>query len=151
MSFDPSAIHDYHDKIRAKIEAGEIGFAQSVVNDVMVSYECASFRGPIYGYDPVAFGTPPRVSAILEQMIIDVARSEGIASPRAFSRAPVERLVADLRSFPRPTSSRVDAPNCCTASTWPNGLLEARSSSDAARTAFFTPFLLQVPQSLTLG
>jgi hypothetical protein len=66
----------------------------------MVSYESASFRGPVYGYDPVAFGTTPRVSAILERMIIDVARGEGIASPRTFSRARVERLAADLQSFP---------------------------------------------------
>lgn len=98
--FNPSAIHEYHDKVRAKIEAGEYGFAQSVVNEVMVSYESASFRGPIYGYDPVAFGTTSRVSAILEQIIVDVARGEGVASPRTFSRARVERLVADLRSFP---------------------------------------------------
>ena len=100
MSFDPSAIHEYHDNVRAKIEAAEFGYAQSVVDDVMVSYESASFRGPIWGYDPLAFGTPPRVSAVLEQMIIDVARGEGIASPRTFSRARVERLVADLRSVP---------------------------------------------------
>ena len=100
MSFDPSAIHEYHDKVRTKIGAGEFGFAQSIVNEVMVSYESASFRGPIWGYDPVAFGTTARLSAILEQMIIDVARGEGIASPRTFSRARVERLVADLQSFP---------------------------------------------------
>jgi hypothetical protein len=100
VSFDPSAIHEYHDKVRAKINAGESGFAQSVVHEVMMSYETASFRGPVYGYDPVAFGTTPRLSAILEQIIIDVARGEGIASPRTFSRARVERLVADLRSFP---------------------------------------------------
>jgi hypothetical protein len=100
VSFDPSAIYDYHDKVRAKIEAGEFGFAQSVMNEVMVSYESASFRGPIYGYDPVAFGMTPRLSAILEQMIIDVARGEGIASPRTFSRARVERLIADMQSFP---------------------------------------------------
>ena len=100
MLFDPSAIHEYHDNVRAKIEAGESGFAQSVVDDVMVSYETASFRGPIWGYDPIAFGTTTRLSAILEEMIIDVARGEGIASPRTFSRARVERLVADLQSFP---------------------------------------------------
>lgn len=100
MSFDPSAIHEYHDKVREKIEAGEVGFAQSVVDDVMVSYEAASFRGPVWGYDPVAFGTPPRLSAMLEQMILDVARGEAIASPRTFSRARVERMVADLHSFP---------------------------------------------------
>jgi hypothetical protein len=100
VSFDPFAIHDYHDKVREKIEAGEPGFAQSVVNEVMVSYESASFRGPLYAYDPVSFGTTPRVSAILEEMIVDVARGEGIASPSTFSRARVERLVADLQSFP---------------------------------------------------
>jgi hypothetical protein len=100
VPFDPFAIHDYHDKVRAKIEAGEAGFAQSVVEEVMVSYEAAGFRGPVYAYDLVAFGTTPRVSAILEEMIIDVARGEGIASPRTFSRARVERLVADMQSFP---------------------------------------------------
>jgi len=100
VSFDPFAIHDYHDKVREKIEAGECGFAQSVVHEVMVSYESASFRGPVYGYDPVAFGTTPRLSAILDQIIVDVARGEGIASERTFSRARVERLVTDLLSFP---------------------------------------------------
>ena len=100
MSFDPAAIHEYHDKVREKIEAGEPGFAQSVVDDVMVSYEAASFRGPVWGYDPVALGTPPRLSAMLEQIILDVAKGEAIASPRTFSRARVERMVADLHSFP---------------------------------------------------
>lgn len=100
MSFDPLGIHDYHDKVRVKIEVGEPGYAQSVVNEVLVSYESASFRGPVYAYDAVAFGTTVRVSAILEEMIIDVARGEGIASPRTFSRARIERLVADLLSFP---------------------------------------------------
>ena len=57
MSFDPFAIHDYHDKVRAKIEVGEPGYAQSVVDEVLVSYESASFRGPVYSYDVVAFGT----------------------------------------------------------------------------------------------
>jgi len=100
VSFDPFAIYDYHDKVSAKIEAGEPGYAQSVVNDVLVSYESASFRGPVYAYDVVALGTTARVSAILDEMIIDVARGEGVASPRTFSRARVERLVADLLSFP---------------------------------------------------
>jgi hypothetical protein len=100
VSFDPFAIHDYHDKVRAKIEAGEPGYAQSVVNEVLVSYESASFRGPVYAYDIVAFGTTARVSAMLDEMIIDVARGEGIASPRTFSRARVQRLVADFLSFP---------------------------------------------------
>jgi hypothetical protein len=33
-------------------------------------------------------------------MILDVAHGEGIASPGTFSRARVERFVADLLSFP---------------------------------------------------
>src|SRR4051794_22224710 len=100
MTFDPFAIHDHHDKIRAKIEAGEPGYAQSVVNEVLVSYESASFRGPVYAYDVVALGMMARVSAILDEIIVDVARGEGIASPRTFSHARVERLVADFLSFP---------------------------------------------------
>jgi len=100
VSFDPFAIHDHHEKIRTKIEAGEPGFAQSVVDEVMVSYESASFRGPVYAYDFLALGVTTRASAILDRMIVDVARGEGIASPGTFSRARIERLVADLRSFP---------------------------------------------------
>jgi hypothetical protein len=100
VSFDPFGIHDYHDKVRGKIDAGEPGYAQSVVNEVLVSYEAASFHGPVYAYDTVAFGITARASAILEEMIIDVARGEGIASPRTFSRARIERLIADLLSFP---------------------------------------------------
>ncbi|MGE4047188.1 MAG: hypothetical protein AB7F35_20155 [Acetobacteraceae bacterium] len=100
MTFDPFAIHDHHDKIRAKIEAGEPGYAQSVINEVLVSYESASFRGPVYAYDVVALGVMARVSAILDEIIVDVARGEGIASPRTFSHARVERLVADFLSFP---------------------------------------------------
>ncbi len=100
MSFDPFAIHDYHDKVRAKIDAGECGFAQSVINEVMVSYDAASFRGPVCAYEPLAFGVTARLSAILEEMILDVARGEAIASPRTFSRARVERLITDLESFP---------------------------------------------------
>jgi hypothetical protein len=100
VSFDPFAIHDYHDKVRAKIEAREPGYAQSVVNEVLVSYESASFRGPVYAYDVVALGTTARVSAILDEMIVDVVRGEGIASPGTFSRTRVERLVADCLSFP---------------------------------------------------
>jgi hypothetical protein len=100
MSFDPFEIYDYHDKVRAKIEAGEPGYAQSVVNEVLISYESASFRGPVYAYDVLALGTTARVSVLLDEMIIDVAHGEGIASPRTFNRARVERLVADLLSFP---------------------------------------------------
>lgn len=100
MASDPFRIHDYHDKVRARIAAREPGFAQSVIDDVMVSYEAASFRGPVYAYDPMAPGMTPRVSALLEQMIIDVAHGEAIASPSTFSRARIERLVSDLRSFP---------------------------------------------------
>jgi hypothetical protein len=99
VSFDPFALHDYHDKVREKIEARECGFAQSVVHEVMVSYESASFRGPVYGYDPVAF-TTPRLSAIRDHIIVDVARGQGIPSERTFSRARVERLVTDPLSFP---------------------------------------------------
>ena len=100
MPFDPFGIHEYHDKVREKIKAGEPGYAQSVVNDVMVSYEAASFRGPIFAYDPIGLGTPPHINAILEEMILDVARAEGIASPKTFSRVRVQRLVDDLQSYP---------------------------------------------------
>src|SRR5215208_1230957 len=103
VPFDPLAIYDYHDRVREKIQAGDFGFAQGVINDVMVSYESASFRGPVYGYDPVAFGTPPRVSAMLEQLIVDVARGEAIASPRTFSRARVGASSPICRVSRRPT------------------------------------------------
>jgi len=107
----------------------------------MVSYETASFRGPIWGYDPIAFGTTTRLSAILEEMIIDVARGEGIASPRTFSRARVERLVADLQSFPasylKPRRRAELLHSFYLAKKRPG----ARCSSDARQRFFHTLFI----------
>ena len=98
--FDPFGIQDYHDQIRMRIDAGEPGFAQSFVGEVMVSYEAASFRGPIFAYNPLGFSLPLHSSAILEELILDVARGEGIASPTTFRRMRVERMIEDRQAFP---------------------------------------------------
>ena len=100
MVFDPFGIQGYHDQIRARIDAGEPGFAQSMLGEVMVSYEAASFQGPVFAYHPLGFRPPLQSSAILEEIILDVARGEGIASPTTFRRTRIKRMIEDRRAYP---------------------------------------------------
>ncbi len=100
MPFDPFGIQEFHDEIRSRIEAGEPGYAQSYIGDVMVSFETASFRGPVFSYDPVGFSLLPNTNSLLEELIMDIAHQEGIASPKTFRRGRVERMVEDRQAYP---------------------------------------------------
>ncbi len=100
MVFDPFGIQGYHDQIRDRIDAGEPGFAQSILGEIMVSYEAASYLGPVFAYSPLGSGLPLHSSAILEEIILDVARGEGIASPTTFRRMRIERMIEDRQAYP---------------------------------------------------
>ncbi len=100
MNFDPFGIEEYHEDIRARIGAGEPGFAQTILGEVMVSFEAASFRGPVFAHFPISLAMLMSSSDVLEEMILDVARKEGIASPTTFRRRRVERMVEDRRAYP---------------------------------------------------
>lgn len=51
-------------------------------------------------WDPFAGGLPHSPHQLLEQLIIDVARGEAIASRTCFSEARIAYIVADLGSRP---------------------------------------------------
>jgi hypothetical protein len=99
MPFDPFGIQQYHEMVRQKIMAGEPGYAQTVLGEVLVSYEAASFGVPVYIHSPCASNSTD-AGGVLTQMIIDVARGEAVASPRCFSRERVVRLVGDFAACP---------------------------------------------------
>ena len=100
MPFDPFGIQEYHDEIRSRIEAGEPGYAQTYVGDIMVSFEAASFRGPVFAFNPLGFSLYPNNHSLLEELIVDVARQEGMASPRTFRRVRIERMIEDRQAYP---------------------------------------------------
>lgn len=101
MLYDPFGVLRHHEEVRLKIQAREPGYAQSVIGDVMVSFEAASFHGPVFAHFPLVMGgLLTRTTDVIDQLILDVARGDGIASPYCFSRARVERIVNDFKSYP---------------------------------------------------
>lgn len=100
MPYDPFGILRHHEEVRRKIIAREPGYAQTVIGDVMVSFEAASFHGPVFTNAPLSMGLVVRTSEVVDQIILDVARGDGIASPYCFSRARVARIVNDFQSYP---------------------------------------------------
>jgi len=101
MPYDPFGILRHHEEVRQKILAREPGYAQTVIGDVMVSFEAASFHGPVFANYPMSMGgLVVRTSDVIDQIILDVARGDGIASPFCFSRARVARIVNDYESYP---------------------------------------------------
>lgn len=93
MPFDPFGIDAYHAKVRENIAGGLEGFAQSEVDDILVSYEVGHSitHGPVLS-KPIA--------KILDEMILDVARGEGVAGPKTFLTSRVRFAVDDRREFP---------------------------------------------------
>ncbi len=99
MIADPIKLMDHHERIRVKIDAREPGYAQGVVDEMLVSYDANAFHGPLYFLDPTGSRSPARISWLLEELIVDVARLEAIASPASFRRSRVERMIDDRLSF----------------------------------------------------
>lgn len=98
MPLDLYGIEEYHEDIRRRIGENEPGLVQSVVGDVLVSWDRNSFwKGPTYSRDP--YGRPDP-AAILDEMIVDVARGEGIASDRTFNRSRIVWMVEDREAYP---------------------------------------------------
>jgi len=98
MPFDPFGLEEYHAKVREKIAGREPGWAQSQIGRVLVSYRRGrGFTGAHGLGDP---RNDPFLHDVLDEMLIDVARGEGIASPATFDRDYVERAIEDRRLFP---------------------------------------------------
>ena len=103
MPWDPFGITAYHQKVRDEIARGTPGFAQSSVGDVLVSLEDGT---PTHGHYLTR-----SLSEIIEEIIVDVARGDGIASPQTFSRSRVEYMITDRKAY---------------SSNWPKKHAEAR-------------------------
>ena len=91
-----SAISDFHDEVRKKIENEEEGYAQSEVGDGLVSYVAGRFPGSV---THAHFLDMP-IGKILEDMILDVAREEGRATNRTFARSRLDFMIADREAYP---------------------------------------------------
>lgn len=93
MPFDPFGVDQHHEMVRDRIHRGEPGLAQSVVGDVLVSYEVGGSitHGPVLDRS---------LQSILDEMIVDVAHGEGIAGPRTFARGRVRFAIDDRREYP---------------------------------------------------
>lgn len=96
MTFDPFGIEAYHEDVRQRIARGEEGLAQSDVSGATVSFDADGHPGSI------TYGPYLSLSAteILDEMIVDVARGEGVASNRTFDRDRVRWMIADRRKYP---------------------------------------------------
>lgn len=92
MPFDPWGIEDHHKQVRERIQHLEHGLAQSVVGDVMVSYEVGHSitHGPVLDLPLIA---------ILDEMILDVARGEGVAGPKTFMKSAVRFAIENRRAY----------------------------------------------------
>ena len=89
-------VEEHHADVRRKISAGEEGYAQSDVEGQIVSYSAPHYPGTMTHSFPISKG----IGQILEEMILDVARDEGIASPKTFSRDRAEWMVRDRLAYP---------------------------------------------------
>lgn len=91
-------IDEYHAAVRVKIAKHEPGWAQSEVDGVLFSHHPA--RG-FTSAEPVHKALDePRAREVYDKMLVDVARGEGLASPKSFCRDYVKRLIKGLRVFP---------------------------------------------------
>ena len=94
MAFDPFGVLAYHETVRERIGRGEPGLAQSFVGSELVSYEVNES-----GWGQATGNLPAGVDAV-DEIILDVARDEGIASSRVFAMARVNWMIADRKAYP---------------------------------------------------
>ena len=82
LATGPFGVEGYHALVRRKIDAGVEGYAQSDVRGVLVSYDAGTGLpgGITHGgfLDPRSVG----IKDIIDEMVLDVARGEGVASDR---------------------------------------------------------------------
>lgn len=79
---------------------GKEGYAQSEVDDVLVSYDANG--GLPSGIKHGGFLDPGKrkIRDIIEEMILGVAKDEGIASDRTFMKSRVKLMIEDRLEYP---------------------------------------------------
>ncbi|MEM9059942.1 MAG: hypothetical protein AAGD13_05725 [Pseudomonadota bacterium] len=84
-----SNLDHYHRTVRHRIISDEPGWAQGEITGVLVSYNRTQ-----------GLTAAPVPRNALDELLVDVAREEGIASPGTFSRAYVRQRIDELRMRP---------------------------------------------------
>lgn len=97
--FDHAAIEERHAAVRRAIHDGKPGYAQSDVSGTMVSLHLEGGFNTELTHLPLN-GMKPH--EIIQEMIVDVASSEGIASRHTFRRTLVHFMIDERRAFPAP-------------------------------------------------
>ena len=93
-------IDEKHDEIRKAIKDGKEGYAQSDVGGTMVSLHLKNgwntnlYHAPLHGM---------KAHDIMQEIVVDVASDEGLASPKTFRRSFVNWMIDDRRAFPKGT------------------------------------------------
>ena len=106
--WDPYGIDKIHQEVRQAIKQGVEGYAQSDVSGTMVSMHLeGGWHTKLYhiGLDGM------RTHDIMQEVLVDVARDDGSASPRTFRRSFAQWMIEDRRAYP--------------AGTWPKKHAEA--------------------------
>jgi hypothetical protein len=94
MPFDPFGIDKHHADVRRRINEGEPGLAQSYIGSALASYEVDG-----NGWGTFTGNVPAGIDAVGE-LILDVARDEGIASSKVFSKHRVTWMISDREAYP---------------------------------------------------
>lgn len=97
MSFDFLKLEEKHKEVRKAVDDDEPGHAQSEVGDVLVSYIRHAFPG---GFFHAPMHPQKSANEIIDEMMVDVARGDGIASKATFDLSQVKWAIADRRKYP---------------------------------------------------
>ena len=95
--FDHADIEEKHAAVRRAIHDGEPGYAQSDVSGTMVSLHLDGGFNTQLTHLPL---NGMKAHDIIEEMIVDVASSEGIASRHSFRRSLVDYMIDHRRAYP---------------------------------------------------
>jgi hypothetical protein len=93
MPFDPYGVLAYHKSVRERIDNGDPGLAQTFIGRELASYAVEDGQGYFAG------NVAANIDAV-EELILDVARKEGIASSQVFAMARITWMIADRDAYP---------------------------------------------------
>jgi hypothetical protein len=97
-SWDPFGIEKLHDTVRKEIGDKVEGRAQSDISGTMVSLVLEKDGDPKFFHIGM---NGMRHNDIMQEMIVDVASDEGLASSRTFRRSFVAWMIDDRRAYPK--------------------------------------------------
>ena len=91
------SIQDVHADVFKRITEKKPGYAQSSIGDIRVSFIRSK---DLIGTFTHGHHIEKSFRDVIEEMILDVARGEGLASPRTFTKFRVQYMINDRREYP---------------------------------------------------